>query len=203
MTTLETVDHRNAGRYDAGVRTAHGGMRGLAVALLLLVGALVAGACGDSDDDEEAATPTTAARASQPAPATGASGNRFACLDFEATVTSGPNAGKSWTGDLVLNPDETGAFTGVLVPVGVADRNTLEVKDRSKAICRAVGQRNGAQVSWFLYCPNNEVVFGIGQITPVGNVQELRGILSGPTPTDFGVYHGRNYPPYIRIISAD
>ncbi|HEX2119561.1 MAG TPA: hypothetical protein VHF91_10285 [Acidimicrobiales bacterium] len=111
----------------------------LVVALLF---ALLA-ACSDDDDGESA------------------TGNRFACLDFVASVTTGPNAGRAWTGDLVLTQDDTGAFTGVLVPGG--------------------------------------------QITPVPNSrdQELRGIISGPTDGDFGVYHGRNYPPYIRIISPD
>jgi hypothetical protein len=120
-----------------------------------------------------------------------------------ATVTTGPNADRSWTGDLVLTQHDTGAFTGVLVPSSAVDRQTLEVRDRSGAMCRAVGQRNNAQVSWFLYCQGNERIFGTGQITAVGNEQELRGILSGPTDRDFGVYHGRNYPPYIRIISPD
>jgi hypothetical protein len=157
---------------------------------VLVLAVLLASACGDDGDDEEQA---------QPAPTQG----RFACLDFVATVTSGPGAGKSWTGDLILTPDETGAFTGQLVPVGAANRETLEVTDPSRAICRAVGQRNGAQVSWFLYCANNEVVFGTGQIAPIRGVQELRGITSGPGDSDFGVYHGRNYPPYIRTISGD
>ena len=157
------------------------------VVLALLLAVMVA--CSDDDDGgDEASSPT---------------GDRFACLDFVASVTTGPNAGRSWTGDLVLTQDKTGAFTGVLVPSSVVDRQTLEVRDRSGAICRAVGQRNNAQVSWFLYCQNNERIFGTGQITPVGNGQELRGILSGPTDRDFGVYHGRNYPPYIRIISPE
>ena len=149
----------------------------------LLCAALVA--CGDSDDEETQA------------------GDKFACLDFVATVTSGPNVGRSWSGDLVLDPDDTGAFTGRLVPVGSADRQSLEIRQGAPTICRAVGQRNNAQVSWFLYCDNNERLFGFGQVTPVGESQELRGILNGPTDRDFGVYHGRNYPPYIRIISAD
>lgn len=131
----------------------------------------------------------------------GANGGKFACLDFLATVTSGPNAGRSWTGDLVLNADKTGAFTGRLVRVGDVDRQTLEIHSGAGTICRAVGQRNGAQVTWFLYCDNNERLFGTGQVTPAGQDQELRGILQGPTERDFGVYHGRNYPPYIRIIS--
>ena len=88
------------------------------------------------------------------------------------------------------------------MPVGAADRQTLEVRDRSGAICRAVGQRNNAQVSWVLYGQRDRI-FGTGQITPAGDHQELRGIISGPTDSDFGVYHGRNYPPYIRIISPD
>lgn len=117
-------------------------------------------------------------------------------------MTSGPNAGRSWSGDLILKADDSGAFAGHLVPVGAADRQKLEVTDRSRIICRAVGQRNGAQVSWFLYC-GNERIFGTGQITPVGDTQELRGITQGPSDSDFGVYHGRNYPPYIRIISPD
>jgi hypothetical protein len=169
---------------------------------VLALAVLLAGACGDDDDEESAAPP--AAQSTQPAqdPQAARTQGRFACLDFVATVTTGPGTGKSWRGDLVLTPDETGAFTGYLVPVGAANRETLEV-DRSKAICRAVGQRNNAQVSWFLYCANNEVVFGTGQITYIGGVQELRGILSGPNDRDFGVYHGRNYPPYIRIISGD
>jgi hypothetical protein len=128
-------------------------------------------------------------------------GRTFACLDFLAQVTSGPNAGHMWTGDLILNQDRTGAFTGVLVAPGGADRETLKVHDDARKICRAVGQRNNAQVSWFLYCDNNERIFGTGQITPAGDHQELRGIISGPTDGDFGVYHGRNYPPYIRVIS--
>jgi hypothetical protein len=151
---------------------------------------LLAGACGDDEEEAEQA---------QPGPTQG----RFACLDFVATVTSGPGAGKSWTGDLVLTPDATGAFTGHLVPVGAASRETLEVTDPSRAICRAVGQRNGAQVSWFLYCPNDEIIFGTGQVADIRGVQELRGITSGPGDSDFGVYHGRNYPPYIRTISGD
>ena len=144
---------------------------------------MLVAACGDSDDDGAA------------------NGGKFACLDFVASVTSGPNAGRSWSGDLILSADKTGAFTGLLVPVGDADRQTLEIRDRSRAICRAVGQRNGAQVTWFLFCQNNERIFGTGQVTPVGDGQELRGIAQGPTDRDFGVYHGRNYPPYIRIIS--
>ena len=154
--------------------------------ILVLLLAVVATACSDDKDSGESSSPT---------------GNRFACLDFVATVTTGPSAGRSWTGDLVLTQDKTGAFTGVLVPSSAVNRQTLEVHDRSGAICRAVGQRNNAQVTWFLYCQNNERLFGTGQITPAGNDQELRGILSGPTDRDFGVYHGRNYPPYIRIIS--
>ena len=156
---------------------------------LLAIGLVLAalGACGGS-------TTSSAAKS--------ATAGNFGCLDFLARVTTGPNSGKSWSGDLILNADKTGAFTGYLVPVGAANRQTLVIEDRSKVICRAVGQRNGAQVTWFLYCQNNERIFGTGQITPVadGN-QELRGILSGPSDNDFGVYHGRNYPPYIRIIS--
>lgn len=134
----------------------------------------------------------------------GTTDNKFACFDFLARVTSGPGAGKSWTGDLVLTQDDTGAFTGLLVPVGQVDRTTLEVRDPSGAICRAIGQRNGAQVSWFLYCQNNERIFGQGQITvTANNDQELRGITQGPADNDFGIYHGRNYPPYIRTISGD
>lgn len=156
--------------------------------LTLLVAALVA--CGDSDS------------------ASGDNGGKFACFDFVAMVTSGPNAGRSWSGDLILNAEKSGAFTGYLVPPSAADRQSITVKDKSGAICRAVGQRNGAQVSWFLYCGDDRI-FGTGQVTPVaasqtGPVQtnqELRGIIQGPTDRDFGVYHGRNYPPYIRIIS--
>ncbi len=153
-------------------------------AIGLVLAALVA--CGGSDDDASKS----------------ATAGNFACLDFLARVTTGPNAGRSWSGDLILKADKTGAFTGFLVPVGAADRKTLEIRDRSGIICRAVGQRNGAQVSWFLYCGTDRI-FGTGQITPVGDSQELRGITQGPTDNDFGVYHGRNYPPYIRIISPE
>jgi len=169
--------------------------------LVVVVLVVLVAAC--SDDDEESADRSAATNqpATESQPVTG---NRFGCLDFVASVTSGPNAGRSWSGDLILTQDDTGAFTGVLVPPGAADRQTLEVRDDSGAICRAVGQRNNAQVSWFLYCQNNEPIFGTGQITPAGrDQQELRGIISGPTDRDFGVYHGRNYPPYIRIISPD
>ena len=157
---------------------------------MLVLAGLLAGACGSDDDATQRAD-------------SGPTKGRFGCLDFVATVTSGPGTGKSWTGDLVLTPDETGAFTGYLVPVGAANRETMEVTDRSRAICRAVGQRNATQVSWFLYCPKDEVVFGTGQIAEFGGTQELRGITSGPADNDFGVYHGRNYPPYIRTISGD
>ena len=156
-------------------------------ARILIVGLLLAVLAACSDDDS----------------GTESTGGRFACLDFVATVTQGPNAGKTWTGDLILKEDKTGAFTGQLVKVGDADRQTLEVRSNAGTICRAVGQRNGAQVSWFLYCDNDERIFGTGQITPAGKDQELRGILQGPTDRDFGVYHGRNYPPYIRIISPE
>jgi hypothetical protein len=154
----------------------------------VVVGVLLAAlaACGDSGGDKAS---------------TQANGGKFGCLDFLATVTSGPNAGRSWSGDLILNADRSGAFTGLLVPVGDADRQTLTIRNSSGAICRAVGQRNGAQVTWFLYCKNNERIFGTGQITPVAKGQELRGIIQGPSDQDFGIYHGRNYPPYIRIIS--
>ena len=147
----------------------------------------LAAACGDDADEN---------------PSTSAAGGRFACLDFVASVTSGPSAGRSWSGDLILRADNSGAFTGLLVPVGDADRQTLEIRNSSRAICRAVGQRNGAQVSWFLYCGSDRI-FGTGQITPIGEGQELRGITQGPTDRDFGVYHGRTYPPYIRSISPD
>ena len=161
----------------------HGWRRWIAMGLALAALA----ACGGSKNETSAAKSATA-------------GN-FGCLDFLARVTSGPNAGKSWSGDLILNADKTGAFTGYLVPVGAANRQTLVIMDRSHVICRAVGQRNGAQVTWFLYCNGGDRIFGTGQITPVGDSQELRGIIQGPTDTDFGIYHGRNYPPYIRIIS--
>jgi hypothetical protein len=161
-----------------------GRLRWVVIGLLFVVLA----ACGDSDEDDAAKSAT---------------GGNFACLDFLARVTSGPNAGKSWSGDLILKADDTGAFTGRLVPVGAANRETLEITDGARVICRAVGQRNGAQVSWFLYCANNERIFGTGQITVVGDSQELRGITQGPSDNDFGIYHGRNYPPYIRTISGD
>ncbi len=167
------------------MRRALGGWRRRAAALFLA--AVVVTACGDGDDEQAQGQPT----------------EKFACLDFVATVTSGPNTGRSWSGDLVLTPDETGAFRGLLVPPGVADRRTLEISDPSRATCRAIGQRNAAQASWFLYCPNREVIFGTGQVTVIGDHQELRGITNGPTDADFGVYHGRNYPPYIRIISGE
>ncbi len=65
-----------------------------------------------------------------------------------------------------------------------------------------MGHRKNAQVSWFLYCRDNERIFGTGHITLTGQAQqELRGIIRGPTDSDFGVYHGRNHPPYVRIIS--
>lgn len=138
--------------------------------------------------------------------ASGQPPSRFACLDFEAHVTSGPDQGKSWTGDLVLNADGTGAFTGYLVPQEYVDRDKLVVKDPSKATCRAIGQRNGLTISWFLYCTDGNRVFGTGQLTtPVpddASKEELRGIIQGPADNDFGIYHGRNYPPYIRIISG-
>jgi hypothetical protein len=89
------------------MQRALGGWRRWAGALFLA--ALVATACGDGDG-EQAESP---------------SGPRFACLDFVARVTSGPNTGRAWTGDLVLTPDSTGAFTGLLVPPGVADPRDL------------------------------------------------------------------------------
>jgi hypothetical protein len=90
----------------------------------------------------------------------------------------------------------------VLVPSDQVDRKTLEVRDRSKAVCRAIGQRNGLMISWVLYCTTGERVFGTGQFTTnEAGDEEVRGIISGPKDEDTGVYHGRNYPPYIRIIS--
>ena len=158
----------------------------------------VVAACGDGGDDE-AATATTQGSTQGKA----AAPQKLACLDFEAKVVNGPNAGRTWTGDLVLDVDQTGLFTGLLVPSQYVDRDKLEVRDKSKAICRAVGQRNGAQVSWFLYCQQGERIFGTGQVTSFEGQEELRGITSGPRDEDTGVYHGRNYPPYIRIISPE
>jgi hypothetical protein len=127
---------------------------------------------------------------------------KFACLDFQARVLSGPDNGRTWTGDLVLNADKNGVFTGMLVPQQYVDRDALVVKDPSKAVCRAVGQVNGLTISWFLYCQQDERIFGTGQLTTTADGgEELRGITSGPKDDDTGVYHGRNYPPYIRIIS--
>ncbi len=84
---------------------------GLRWALVHVLAVLLAGACGDDDEGPVAAP---AAESTQPAqdPQAARTQGRFACLDFVATVTTGPGEGKSWTGDLVLTPDETGAFTG-------------------------------------------------------------------------------------------
>jgi hypothetical protein len=160
--------------------------------VLVAVLMAVLAACGD--DGEEGATATTVAEGAP---------QKFACLDFEARVVNGPNAGRAWTGDLVLGVDKTGLFTGFLVPSQYVDRDKLEVRDTTKALCRAIGQRNGAQISWFLYCQQGERIFGTGQITSQAGEEELRGIISGPRDEDTGVYHGRNYPPYIRTISGD
>jgi hypothetical protein len=154
-------------------------------ALILAVLALLTAACGDSADDN----------------ASTSNGGKFACLGFLATVTQGPDSGRFWSGDLVLEADRTGAFTGRLVAAGSADPQTLEIHSGAGTICTAVGQRNGAMVSWTLQCDQDRL-FGTGQVTPVGDHQELRGILQGPADNDFGVYHGRNYPPFIRIISG-
>lgn len=161
--------------------------------VLALVVLAVLAACGDDDDNGGGTA----------APSTEAKPAKFACLDFEARVVNGPDAGRSWTGDLVLDVDKTGFFTGVLVPSQYVNRETLEVTDRSKAVCRAIGQRNGAQVTWFLYCQQGERIFGTGQVTTQGGNEELRGIISGPRDEDTGVYHGSNRPPYIRVISPD
>lgn len=152
--------------------------------LVLALLATTAAACGDSADKN---------------PSTSNAG-KFACLGFLATVTQGPDSGRFWNGDLILEADKTGAFTGRLVPAGGADPQTLEIHSGAGTICTAVGQRNGAQVSWVLYCGKDRLL-GTGQVIPAGDHQELRGILQGPADNDFGVYHGRNYPPYIRIIS--
>ncbi len=58
-------------------------------------------------------------------------------------------------------------------------------------------------MSWFLYCHQGERIFGTGQVTSFEGQEELRGIISGPRDEDTGVYHGSNYPPYIRIISPE
>ena len=63
--------------------------------MLVFVLLAVLAACGGDDDDDTAAAPPEA----KP--------ERFACLDFEASVVDGPNAGKAWTGDLVLDVDKT------------------------------------------------------------------------------------------------
>lgn len=141
-------------------------------------------------------------KASEPAgPATPA--GRFACLGFEAKVTSGPDNGKVYTGDLVLDADATGRFTGVLVPAELVNQETLKISDPSQAKCRALGQRNGLMISWVLQCDGGERVFGTGQftLTPEGK-EEVRGVVNGPQEGDFGVYHGTNRPPFIRIITV-
>lgn len=143
-------------------------------------------------------------------PSTGANGfatvegvppNKFACLDFLVKVTSGPHTGTTVGGDLVLTTDSGGAFAGDLVKVGDADRTTLTIRNGAEVLCTAVGQVNGAQVTWILHCKDGSRIFGTGLVDQVLDQQELRGVIAGPDDADVGVYHGRNYPPFIRIIS--
>ena len=147
------------------LRSGHAGRWLVAIVLLAVLAA-----CGDDNDDEAATATTRATQAKATTP------QKFACLDFEAKVVNGPNAGRAWTGDLVLNVDENGFFTGLLVPSQYVDREKLEVRDKSKALCRAIGQRNGAQVTWFLYCQQGERIFGTGQVTTFEGNEELREI---------------------------
>ena len=140
-------------------------------------------------------------KASEPAAAATPAG-RFACLGFEAKVTSGPDNGKVYTGDLVLDADASGAFTGVLVPAEFVNQESLKISDPSKATCRAIGQRNGLMISWILQCDGGERVFGTGQFTlRTDDTEEVRGVINGPQEGDFGVYHGTNRPPFIRVIT--
>jgi hypothetical protein len=131
----------------------------------------------------------------------GVAPNKFACLDFLVQVTSGPNAGKTIGGDLILTTDSSGGFVGNLVKAGDADRNTLTIRQGSEVLCTATGQVNGSQVSWILHCKDGSRVFGTGVVDTLAQSQELRGVTTGPDDRDFGIYHGRNYPPFIRIIS--
>ncbi len=133
---------------------------------------------------------------------------RAACLGFAMQVTSGPNAGQTWTGDLLLDVDPTGFFDATLVPAGPANRAALERPDgplgttrRGEALCHGTGQLAGTMAAWTLTCGADRLT-GFGHIdTQTTPDQEMRGLVTGPTANDFGVFHGSNYPPYIRTIS--
>jgi hypothetical protein len=127
---------------------------------------------------------------------------RQACLDFLVQVLAGPNAGRTWGGDLIMAKDQSGFFTAALVPASEEVRRTLTVTDPSTVICEATGQQNGAAVVWFLYCDEGRI-FGSGLIDTVRAEQELRGITAGPADGDTGVFHGSNRPPYIRQTPPD
>jgi hypothetical protein len=166
---------------------------------LVVVIALVMLAGCSSGGSGTSAPPSTAANGF--AATEGVPANKFACLDFLVKVTSGPHAGKTVGGDLILTTDSGGAFAGDLVNVGDADRTTLTIRNGAEVLCTAVGQVNSAQVTWILHCKDGSRIFGTGLVDQVGGQQELRGVTGGPDDADTGVYHGRNYPPYIRIIS--
>ncbi len=156
--------------------------------LALLTATFLAGC--DKDDDTPA-SPTPAASAPK----------RAACLGFNVTVTAGPDSGRTWDGDLMMTLEPSGYFTAVLVPVDSAVRATLTVTDSSTVMARATGQANGVSVNWILHFVGGEEVFGSGMIDLTVDPQTLRGITSGPTTSDRGVFHGRWFPPYIRTVS--
>jgi hypothetical protein len=143
---------------------------------------------------------------------------RAACLGFTMDVTQGPNAGRSWTGDLLMDVDAAGFFDATLIPENPLARLLLALPEgppgvafRASATCFGTGQVYGTMVTWTLYCGGDRLT-GFGHIDPLAPPQdagglptggELRGMFVGPTSSDFGFFHGSRYPPYIRTISGD
>jgi hypothetical protein len=164
-------------------RRAVGGSAGLVAAL----------ATGVSARAQEA-TPSPAAATAGTVPPFALA----ACLGFAATVVSGPNSGAKWQGDLIMQVGSDSFFSGMLASPGAVDEAQLRVTDPAKVLAEASGQIAGAAIDWFLYLADGRVVFGHGLVDV--RSQQWRGTIGGPDPADVGVFQGRAFPPYHRVL---
>jgi hypothetical protein len=126
---------------------------------------------------------------------------KAACLGFNITITSGPDSGMTFDGDLMMSIEPSGFFKAALEPSNDADRASLFIGDSTRITNHATGQANGTSVTWILYTSDGKPLFGSGMIDLDADPQTLRGMVSGPAPNDIGIFHGRWFPPYIRTVS--
>lgn len=118
-------------------------------------------------------------------PATPVAGTSGLCLTrFDATVTSGPDAGTELFGTLALE----------VKPDGRIDRGALVGRDKSRP--KVVGEAHGRAITPLITVGDGRTVYGVG--TPEHPIEECNGVLVGqiggplvgPQPGDGGDWGG-------------